>query len=534
MRAETFDDESRVVDLRDYGRALWRRRAIVVSSVIAVVAVAMALSLAQTRTYKATTALIIQPSGAEQLISGGNQSPQDAARQVATETAVLQSNVIKGAAAQLLGHVPNVSVSGDSSTSNVITVTAQSTNKARAARDANGYANAYVSFRRSQSTNQLLDAASQVQRKLNDVSAQLTRLPAGSAALATAQTQQSVLKQQLNQIQAAENVDQVGGARVLSVAVTPTTPASPKPLRNAAIAIVLGLLLGVGLAFLREYLDDKIRSREDLEEATDGLPVLAEIPVVKPWSKKKTNPLLHLDPSKSEEPASEAFRTLRTSIQFLGVTRPVRTIQITSAESAEGKTVTVANLAVAVALSGFRVAVVCCDLRRPRLHELFGLRNEIGFTSVLLGDASIHDALQSVEWTPNLAVLAAGPAAPNPSELLATRRARRVLSEIADEADVVLLDSPPVLPVSDALVVSGMSDATVLVATAASSRRQAIRRALEILAQIDAPVVGTILNKAAAASTYRYSTYATATASNGSNGSRSRHANRAKRVRTNS
>ena len=199
-------------------------------------------------------------------------------------------------------------------------------------------------------------------------------------------------------------------------------------------------------------------------------------------------------------------------------------MQITSAESAEGKTLTAANLAVAFASADRHVAVVGCDLRRPRLHELFGLPNDVGFTSVVLGDVRAFDALQVVSGHPNLAVLAAGPLAPNPSELLGSARAQDAISALADTADLVLIDSPPVLPVSDALVISGFVDATILVASAGSSTRRSIRRALELLRQLDAPVVGTVLNNAEPDSRSGYSSYPSTSSevpANGTNGTNS-------------
>jgi succinoglycan biosynthesis transport protein ExoP len=510
------DDDVRAADLRDYGRTVWRHRKLVAITAIVAIGAAIALSLVQTATYQATAELIIQPAGSQSLTGGTQQSSDDEARDVATQVAVLQSSVIQDAATKALGHTPAVTISSDSSTSDVISVVARSSKGAGAANDANGYARTYITYSRQQGAAALVRAGQQVQASLNTLELQIAKLPSGSSQLAGLQQQQTLLQQQLNQIRVSGNLNQVGGASMLAAATVPGSPVSPKPIRNGAIALILGILLGLGLAFLREFLDDKITTREDLERAAGGLAVLGQIPRVESW-REATNRLVTLDPTDGEEAAAEAYRTLRTSIQFLGVDEPLKIIQVTSAESAEGKTVTVANLAVAFASAGMHVAVVCCDLRRPRMHELFRLPNNIGFTSVLRGEVSAFDALQVIADHPNLAVLSAGPATTNPSELLGSERAREAIAALATTADLVLIDCPPVLPVSDALIVSGMTDGTILVASAGSTTRRSLQRALELLHQVDAPVVGTVLNHSEPLSSTGYASYPNAS-SNGTNG----------------
>jgi non-specific protein-tyrosine kinase len=203
-------------------------------------------------------------------------------------------------------------------------------------------------------------------------------------------------------------------------------------------------------------------------------------------------------------PAAEAYRTLRTSIQFLGLEQPMRTLQVTSANPQEGKTTTLANLAVALARSGSTVAIVCCDLRRPRVHEFFGLENDVGFTSVLLGKVPLAGAVQEVPDQARLSLLASGPLPPNPSELLSSRRTVEVFGSLQAEYDFVLIDAPPVLPVTDALVLSGRVDATLLVAVAGATTRKEAARAVELLRQVDAPLVGAVLNGVDTEGSYGY------------------------------
>jgi non-specific protein-tyrosine kinase len=201
--------------------------------------------------------------------------------------------------------------------------------------------------------------------------------------------------------------------------------------------------------------------------------------------------------------ASEAYRSLRTAIGFIGLDKPLRVIQVTSPSAAEGKTTTIANLAVALANVGKKVVVVDCDLRRPRIHTFFGIPNEVGFTSVLLGEVPLANAAQAVGRR-HLMLLASGQLPPNPSELLSSTRTAQVLATLQAEADVVLVDSPPVLPVTDSAVLSAHVDATLLVIRAGVTTRRQLTRAVEVLEQVAAPLVGTVLNGVTADEGYGY------------------------------
>ena len=490
-------------DLRVYARTVWRHRWLIVATVVVAVGGAVGVSLIQTPVYEGTADVIVKPSETQQILSPSNQSGPDAqvaARDVDAETAVLQSKVIQDAAKHKLGHTPDVTISSDSANSNIISVSARSTSPRAAAHDANTYADTYVAFRRKQNVDELVQAGEQIQGAVSQIDSRIPSLPAGSSALTTAQAQRAFLQQQLDQLQVSANLDRVGGAEVLGRAAVPRSPVEPQPARNAAIALAVALLLGIGLAFLREYFEDKINSREDLERAAANIPVLGLIPRVPGWGNRGAPYNVSLDAPRS--PATETFRTLRTSIQFLGVNRKLATIQVTSARIGEGKTTVCANLAVAFARAGRTVTILGCDLRRPRIHEFVGLSNDVGFTSLLLGEASLVDALQPVPGEPNLTLLSAGPPPPNPSELLSSARAREIITSIEKTADLVLVDSPPLLPVSDGLVISGIVDGTLLVVSMKLSSRRELDRSLQILAQVDAPVIGTILNNAELGETY--------------------------------
>src|SRR5205085_2490524 len=179
-------------------------------------------------------------------------------------------------------------------------------------------------------------------------------------------TQQAAFKQQLDQLHVDASLSS-GGAQLVTSSPIPTTPVSPRPKRTGALALGVGVLFGVGVAFLFEYLDDSIKTKDDLERAAQGVPTLAVIPSVLEWRSKDQARLVSI--SEPTSSAAEAYRSLRTAVQFMALDRPMRTIQITSPSASEGKTTTLANLGVALARAGQRVVFVDCDLRRPRIHE---------------------------------------------------------------------------------------------------------------------------------------------------------------------
>jgi polysaccharide biosynthesis transport protein len=433
----------------------------------------------------------------------------------------------------------------------VITIRAESTDPQRAAVVANAYANAYIEFRLKQAVDEFAAASEEIQTKITDLNRQLDSLGSQLAAApvcvnptatpdacsqrtnieqtvgarrTTLLSQLGLFQQRLDQLQVDSELTS-GNVQIVTPASTPRTPFAPTPLRNGILGGVLGLMLGVGLAFLRDYLDDSVKGKEDLERAVPGLGVLGLIPVVPDWKAKEQSRVVSL--SEPTSPAAEAYRILRTSVQFLGIDRDVRLIQVTSASAQEGKTTTLSNLAVAFASSGLRTVAVCCDLRRPRLHEFFGLDNAVGFTSVLLGNVALSKALQPVPNQERLLVLASGPLPPNPAELLSSGRTADLLRNLASQADIVLIDSPPVLPVTDSLVLSQRVDATVLVSSAHSTTRKAVHRAAEMLHQVNAPLVGAVLNGVSEESGYGgysaryYTTESVLQNGSGGNGQRS-------------
>ncbi|GAB3582506.1 tyrosine-protein kinase domain-containing protein [Calidifontibacter terrae] len=267
-----------------------------------------------------------------------------------------------------------------------------------------------------------------------------------------------------------------------------TAPVNPKPTRNIALGLVLGLLLGLGLAVLRERFDNRVRSQEDVETVTD-LSVLGGIPFD---SDAPNHPLIvQADPHSSR---SEAFRSLRTNLQFVNAAKHPRVIVMTSSLAGEGKTTTTANLALTLAESGAKVVLIEGDLRRPRLLRYLGMEGAVGLTDVLIERAELKDVVQRF-GEHDLGVIGAGQIPPNPSELLGSEALRAVLEELKTHFDYVIIDAPPLLPVTDAAILGAICDGTVLVAASGEITGDQLETALDSLERVNATTLGIVLNK---------------------------------------
>lgn len=273
---------------------------------------------------------------------------------------------------------------------------------------------------------------------------------------------------------------------VATPAGLPSAPVSPQPMRNAALALLVGLLGGVGLAAVRQALDTTVKSVEQLNNTAD-VPSLGTV-AIDPAAAQ--SPLISGDDAFSAR--AEAFRKIRTSLQFLDVDRAHKVVLVTSAVASEGKTSTACNLAITLAEAGKRVLLIDADLRRPRTARYFGLPNGVGLTSVLVGAAGLDDAIQP--WSDNLSLLASGPIPPNPSELLGSLHMRELLQHLRGEYDMVILDGPPALPVADAAATATAVDGVVLVVKYGRTRREQVEGVLVTLSTVDARILGTVLN----------------------------------------
>jgi succinoglycan biosynthesis transport protein ExoP len=432
------------MELRDYARILRRRWSSIVIVTLAMVALAATITLVITPKYTATTRLFFAVQGGESvtdLAQGSSyaENQMTSYAEVATSPLVLDPVIdaldlnisAKELAESVTASVPAKTV--------ILEITATDVDPSQAARIANG------------------------------VGAQLSKVAAGLA---------------------PERPDGGEAVRstILAQAQVPMSPSSPDVLRNLSLGAAFGLLLGAAVALSRHLLDTKIRSEEDLEAVTDRA-VLGYVPFD---AGAPNHPVvMHDDPLSAR---SEAVRRLRTNLQFVDVADDAKSIVITSSIPGEGKSTTAINLAVSLGDAGLRVILVDADLRRPAVAGYLGLEGAVGLTTVLIGRAELRDVIQPWQRT-TLDIMPAGQIPPNPSELLGSKAMTSLLKQLADNYDMVLLDSSPLLPVTDAAILSKSVGGTLVVVGADRIHRPQLQQALESLSTVDANVLGLVLNK---------------------------------------
>jgi non-specific protein-tyrosine kinase len=470
-----------------------RRSAFILLVALATGLVALVASLLQASVYEAHADILVQPRATESVFS--DSQGRSSLNAIETEIEVLSSDPIQDGVRARLGSLPDVSAKRVGETE-VMQVTGRSTDAQRAASIANAYAESYVEFRKTEAVGDLEAAGRGIQDKIDELQAEIEELeerisetaPAGQAAIevtlgsrySNLLTQQALLAQKLDELQVDADLKS-GGARIVRAARVPESPATPKPVRNGLAALSLGLMLGSTVALVRENFDDSIRTKKQLNQAV-GLPVLGLIPAAGGGSDLGSRAKL----VSGDSPAGEAFRTLRTSLQLLGVDRPIGSLQITSPLAGEGKTSIVSGLGIMLAATGQRVVLVDSDLRRPRLHAAFGLANNVGLTSVFVGDVEVRKAVCPVPGEKSLFLLPSGPVPTNPAELLSSKRMAELLFALQGEFDMIVVDSAPVLPVTDATLLAAWVEATLLVARADVTTETQLAEAVEQLQRVEA------------------------------------------------
>jgi succinoglycan biosynthesis transport protein ExoP len=430
------------VDLRDYMRILRKRWIVIVALTLIGVASASGATILTSPKYEASTLVFVyvQSTGSVGELASGSTFAQNQVKSYAEAVntprvldAAIKTLQLESTAEDLAS---SVSASAPLDTVNIqITVTRGSPGEAAA-------------------------IANAVTASFRDVIADITK-PSG-----TSESQVSV--------------------SVLREATVPARPVSPNTALNIAIGLVGGLALGLALAVLREVLDTRVRGARDVVAIT-AAPIIGGISFD---PNAVARPLIVQDSPKSIR--AEAFRTLRTNLQFLDVESGSKSFVITSSIPSEGKTTTAANLAIALADSGAHVVIVDADLRRPKLASYMGFEGAVGLTDVLISRAALEDALQP--WgRGNLVVLPAGTIPPNPSELLGSRAMAMLLQSLESEFDVVILDLPPLLPVTDAALVTKLTSGALLVVAAGRTHKGEFAAAVSALENVGARLAGVIL-----------------------------------------
>lgn len=463
-------------------RVVRERWWLVLLAVVVCVGASLALSKTATTEYEASAQLLIGQQGTLATVVNQNapqQTSSDPERDQGTALLLVTSPTVAArvkaatkdpAPVDELNAAVAASVEPDA---NLITLTATDPDPARAQRLANAFVEQYAAYRRQ-------TARAAVSEGIKELRTQRDQLPPENVA------QRQTITVALLNITAIGAVTQ-GDAQVVSRAALPTTPSAPRTKRNLILAAVLGLVLGIGLVFLLDLFDRRLKSVEDFEQAF-GVRALATIP------EQPRTPANDRDRAALLEP----FRILTSGLSFLAADRPVRVLLVTSAVPGEGKSTVSSGLARAAALTGQRVVLVEADLRRPTFHTQFDLQGDArGLSSALVGVAPPEELLRTVvHGLPQLAILPAGPIPPNSAELLRMKAMEDILEALLRTADLVVLDAPPLLPVADSQVLldNPLVDATLIVGRAYKTKRDDAARTRIILDRHPETNLGLVVN----------------------------------------
>ncbi len=511
------------VDIQRYLALLMHWAWLIILAVVLSGATAYLVSSQMTPIYQATTAILI------------NQAPST---RVSDYAALLTSERLTQTYAQLLTKRPvlqgvvdalqkdyNVVVDIDDldgaidvspvRDTQIIEIKVRHTDPVLAAQIANELVAVFSRTIQDTQTARYAETKNSLQRQLDDLS---RRIEADSLALQNLgdapedEAERNRLETQLNQnrqlyaslLQTFEQVRLAEAESISNViqadpATVPERPISPKVFQDTLLAAVVGGMLAVGSVFLIDALDDTVRTPDDVTRLT-GLPVLGVV------AEHETGIGELITINQPRSPVAEAFRSLRTNIQFASVDKSVRTLLVTSSLPAEGKSTVAANLAVTLAQSGKSVVLLEADLRRPKVHRFLKVPNRLGLSAMFVQPQVYLDGNLQETRVPNLKVLPAGDLPPNPSELLGSERMYAIIRRVKEQADIVVLDTPPVMAVTDAVVLAPRVDGVLMVVKPGHTKLSALRTALEQLKRVGAEVLGVVFNGVQLKS-YRYRYY---------------------------
>jgi polysaccharide biosynthesis transport protein len=460
---------------------LWRRKLIVAVVFIISIAAATALSLHQPKEYRSTAQLLFREPGFAQALFGSGlyqQGAEEPQRTTQTNIDVVTSISVAEQAQKLLNSqespealLSSISVS-PSSNANIAEIEATRASPTDAASVANAFAAGYISYRRETDRALVSQAEELVKQSL------ATASPAEKPRLENSLRQLRVLR-----------ALQTGNGEVIATARPDSKPVAPKPKRDALLGGVIGLFLGCALALLVDFLDRRLKTFEDIERAYGDYPVIASIPQTR-------TPRGGAVAAQLAGPAGEAYRMLRESLRFVDPTGMARCFVITSAEESEGKSTVAVNLSCALSAVGRKVVLIEADMRRPSAAAQLGVHSDApGLSDLLISEGDLSEYLVTRPGDPNLAILPSGVNPPNSADLLSAGRMSGVVAAVRASTEVVIIDSPPLLPVADTRVLIQLPeiDGVILVARAGASRRDRVRAARRILEQSGRKVFGLVI-----------------------------------------
>jgi len=471
--------------------ALRRRRGLVVLCIVLVPLAALGLSLAQKKEYTASIAILFRNPGLDQEILGhGNIlfPPIDADQEAATNLRLVDLDTVDRLVGRQLGLSQNdvrdkidVQAQGNS---NIVQVSATDSNARKAATIANVFGAQFIAFRRDADRAKINQATTLLEQRINE-------LPPGGGGDA----RRSLLENRLTALQTLADL-QTGNAEVVQPADVPSSPSSPKIVRNTAIGALLGVLLAIGLALILDRVDRRVREPDELEDIFD-LPAVGYVPESKALRKDDAGPQL-------VGPNAEAFRMLRTTLLYFNVDKNIRSLLVTSSAPKEGKTTVSWNLACTAAAGGAKVLLLEADLRHPALHKHLGDGPDggIGLGEIIAGDLDLHRGVRKVPMESEkkgrslatLDVILAGPVPPNPADLLESQRMRKLIQDAEREYDLVVIDTPPTFFVPDAVPLVKQVSGVIVVARLGLTERDTARKLRDQLDNLQAPTLGLVVN----------------------------------------
>jgi capsular exopolysaccharide synthesis family protein len=510
------ESATETMDLRHYVEVVLKRRRLIAIAVVAVMGLALLYSLLAPKSYRAKAVVEVKPTGVA--LSDLATAGLDKAISLDNEKQVASSTAVATIAADAIGWtgtpqtlLKRVSVNVPTNTQ-VLEFSFTGDTGLEAQRGAQAIAEAYLKYRRDNATNDVDTTKNELSTQIAaDKQAVLDAVATiadpkstteeKSAAQQTKQQKNAAIPLLEEQLATQDSINTNPG-EIIASPNAPKSPSSPNLKLNLALGLFLGLGLGGGWALIDDRRDDSIRSRDDLE-TTMGIPVLAVIPKIPSWKERNSITLVTIQDPRS--PAAEAYRTLRTSVLVAAQRNDVKTLLVGSGLEGEGKTTTAANLSVVLAQSGKRVVLVSADMRRPRLHEFFGLENDRGLADILSHRMPAWEGLQE-SGVENLWIFTSGKVADAPAELLSSDRMIDFISERRGVVDFIVIDCPPLLVVADGLELAARVDGILYVADAERTPRAALKEARRQLEWVGARVLGAVLNNAplVRASSYGY------------------------------
>lgn len=529
------------MELRDYIDVLYNRKWFVVGMLTAVLVLTLVITIVQAPAYESSVKVLADINSSSEALLGEMlpSSLSDTDRFVQNQAQIIQTDALAREVEKQLryeceqaarqggsGSAPlsGASVPGAEELSEMVSVKLGAKTgifeivvngrDPGLTRDiARVYSEAYLANRQLASVKQISEARKEIWNRLTEVEEQLQTIsnqvkqykasdvPTDLAASAqqTASLYTTLYEKYIT-LRISESLGQ-RGLEIIEAADT-GEKVSPKPARNGILAVFLGLILGVGLAFFVDYMDDTLNTREDFERFY-GTTIVGEIPFI---GTEELPPYHIVYFEKAGHPAVEGYRTLRTNLQFLGLKDGHRSILFTSAMPDEGKSTITVNLGAALSEMGRKVLLVEADLRKPVLSKFFEIAPRNGLTGVLAGACSLQEAVIETGYE-NLYILPAGVRPPNPGELVASEEMRVVLEKVRGYADYVLVDAPPALAASDALAMAPMVDGVLVVGRYEVAERESARRVAELLGKVDANILGVVINNLESGRRYSYYHY---------------------------